>query len=107
MTTFSYRPWTERGALNLNECTIGPVVGGWWQLHFYVRCNDGHEQMFRVPVNPNGSPVEDGPGGRTWGLTRCGPGEWQIAPSINFDPDWHQTPKIVGVPEREPWMRAG
>jgi len=101
-----YRPYAERGALDLNECCIVPGVCGdarGWMLHFYGRTTDGHEQTWRVPVNPSCPHIEDGPLGRTWGLTRCGPGEWQISPSIDFA-DWHHTPKIVGVPDGEPWM---
>ena len=75
-----------------------------------------------VPVNPNGTYVEHGPGGRTWGLTRVGGGRWQVNPSIDVKqgPDapvfapgaearssgtiWHQTPVLVGVPDGEAWQ---
>ena len=106
MSVLTYRPYAERGALDLDECTIAPVATGAgvaWMMHFYVRTTDGDEQTFRVPVNPHGPPVENGPLGRTWGLTRSTPGSWQISPSIDFG-NWHQTPMIVGVPEGEPWI---
>lgn len=102
---FTYRRWEQRGALDLNECTIGPAGPG-WLLTFYGRATDGHEQTYRVPVNPNGPHIENGPLGRTWGLVRCGSGEWQIEPSIDLG-DWHETPKIVGVPDGEPFTLAG
>ena len=90
----------------MNECTVLRVEGPTpsWLMHFYVRTTDGHEQTFRVPVNPNGPHIENGPLGRTWGLQRCGHGEWQVSPSIEFG-NWHETPKIVGVPDDEPWCQ--
>lgn len=101
---FTYRLYAERGALNLNECCILPVKDRGWMLHFYGRATDGHEQTYRVPVNPGGPHIENGPLGRTWGLIRGErPGEWQITPSIDFG-DWHHTPKIVDVPDDEPWV---
>lgn len=100
---FTYRLHAERGALDLNECSIAQVSPSGWLMHFYVQTTDGHEQTFRVPVNPGGPHIENGPLGRTWGLNRCGPGEWQITPSIDFG-NWHHTPKIVGVPDSEPWV---
>lgn len=68
-----------------------------------------------VPVNPDGPYVEVGPSGRrTWGLARVGAGVWQVNPSVDVvgakRPDgtrepslWHQTPRIVGVPDGERW----
>ena len=101
----TYRPTTEIGMLDIDECVI-KAVGNVWLLAFYVRTTEGNEQTFRVPVNPNGAPVEAGPLGRTWGLTRCGAGEWQVLPSIDLG-TWHQTPRIIGVPEGEPWATTG
>ena len=100
-----YRPLAERGALDLDECCIVPGRKGdarGWLLVFYVRTTDGHEQTFRVPVNPGGPHIEDGPLGRTWGLQHAAPGTWQVEPSIDLG-NWHKTPKIVGVPDGEPW----
>jgi len=108
-------------ALQLNECTVrgaGLADGTkYWMLWFCVnRDSDGAMDVFGVPINPNGSFVENGPGGKTWGLTNLGSGQWQVAPSINVlntrDPHpgehpapslWHQTPKVIGVPDGEPW----
>jgi hypothetical protein len=107
---FTYRPNDRLGPLDLNECAIAPIermepgtTKRGWLLVFYGRADDGHEQTYRVPVNPNGPHIENGPLGRTWSLNRCGPGEWQVSPSINLG-DWHYTPKIVGVPDDEPWI---
>lgn len=102
---FSYRLYVERGVIDLNECCIVPVKAPSpaWLMHFHVRTTDGHGQTFRVPVNPNGPSLENGPLGRTWGLTRSAPGKWQISPSIDFG-NWHHTPEIVDVPEGEPWQ---
>lgn len=99
---FTYRPYTQRAALALNECCITAAETG-WMLHFYGRAADGRERTYHAPINPNGTHTDGGPLGRTWGLTRCGAGEWQVSPSIDFG-DWHHTPKIVGVPEGEPWQ---
>lgn len=100
--TLAYRPYAQRGALELDECCIVPVAPSGWLLVFYVRTNEGDERTFRVPVNPGGSHMEHGPLGRTWGLTRVGPGTWQVEPSIDLG-EWHQTPTIVGVPDGELW----
>ena len=109
--------------LAVGECTVRPTRNSagasWWALWFCVlRETDGQPDCFEVPINPNGSYSEAGPGGKTWGLTRSTPGAWQVSPSINVlntrdlhpgaHPSapslWHQTPMIVGVPEGEPWI---
>ena len=111
--------------LVLGECTIhraASASGRWWILWFYVaRETDGRPEDFAIPVNPNGSYVENGPGGRTWGLNRSEAGVWSISPSINVENTdartvhagdhpvpslWHQTPDIVYVPENEPWIHS-
>jgi hypothetical protein len=110
--------------LQLGECTIRPAAElngsrAYYRLWFYVnRDSDGQPDMFSVPLNPNGGWIENGPGGKTWGFNRCGAGEWQVSPSINvlttrdlhpgLHPSvaslWHQTPKVIGAPDGEPWM---
>ena len=126
-----YQPRVSMGDLALGECTIrrARALDGkcWWNLWFYVaRETDGIPERFAVPVNPNGSFTESGPGGRTWGLTRMAAGVWQVAPSIHVLDDagrgailagqprppesrslWHQTPALVGVPEDEAWISGG
>ena len=108
--------------LQLDECTmhraVNPDGTRYWHLWFRVaRKDNGQPDDFCVPMNPNGSFIEAGPGGKTWGLTRSTPGAWQVSPSINVlatkevhpgehpSPSlWHQTPMIVGVPEDVPWI---
>ena len=125
MTALRYRSNVCVSDLGVGECTIhraGDSNGKrWWLLWFRVhRDSDGVEDDFAVPINPNGSFVEDGPGGKTWGLTRD-PGvdacTWHVLPSINVldtraahDGEhplpslWHQTPDIVGTTE-DAWTR--
>ena len=122
-TTLQYRSFVMVEDLALNECTVrrtGNDAGTeWWMLWFYVaRETDGQPEAFAAPVAPGGTYTENGPGGRTWGLTETALGTWQIAPSINvldtreLHPSphptqgslWHQTPAIVGVPNGEAWM---
>jgi hypothetical protein len=90
------------------ECTIRPTSAGaghcWHLVMMVSRASTGEPWRLRAPVNPNAGPSEDGPCGRSWGLMRAGSGEWQISPSIDFGPDWHQTPTITGVPDGEPWQ---
>ena len=109
------------GDLALGECTVRGAHDergrSWWQLWTWVRRQDTGEPFYvAVPINPNGVYVEVGRSGRrTWGLTRAAPGEWQVNPSIDvvgakrpdgtYEPSlWHQTPRIVGVPETERWV---
>jgi len=119
-----YRAHAQVEDLGVNECTIhrasGSTAARWWQLWFRVaRETDGVVEDFAVPVEPNGAYREDGPGGKTWGLSRAGAGVWQISPSIDVKEDsrdahgpnehpgqsaWHQTPAIVDVPEGERWQ---
>lgn len=105
------------------ECTVHRAADSngkrWWLLWFYVRRDDDAVlEDFAVAIEPGGVPREDGPGGRSWGLTDSGGGVWQIAPSINVlgGPSrrviqgpadgsiWHHTPSIVGVPAGERWQ---
>ena len=127
MTTLRYKAGADQDSLGLGECVVRGAckVSGahWWMLWFYVaRDSDGATELFAVPVAPNGTYAEDGPGGRTWGLTRTStPGAWQVSPSIDVwsdednrrkergeprqDPsEWHQTPTIVDVPDGEAWQ---
>ncbi len=122
MSELRYRSFVDVSDLAVGECTIhraGNSTGArWWNLWLRVnRETDGQPDDFLVPVQPNGSFVEAGPGGKTWGLARAELGAWQVSPSINvlgtreLHPGahdapslWHQTPKIVGVPEGEAWI---
>jgi len=125
MTDLNYRSFVLVDDLQVGECTIHAASDGarrWWQLWFYVaRETDGVPEAFVVPVFPNGSYHEDGAGGRTWGFTAAGQGLWQVSPSINVVQDgdakaihagqhptlpslWHQTPRVVGVPDGERWI---
>lgn len=135
MTLLKYQPHARIEDLAIGECTLHRASGAsgarWWQLWFHVlRDSDGQPAMFCVPVSPRGSFADNGPGGRTWGLT-CpqasaeasppGTHDWVISPSIDVkdnqdavagheaDPRpslWHQTPEIVDVPDSEPWARG-
>lgn len=114
--------------LALYECTMhrasNSSAARWWQLWFHVlRDSDGQPELFCVPVQL-GAYTDNGPGGRTWGLTKPtasvyeltpGTSNWMISPSINVLSGgdavagpaptslWHQTPEIVGVPDLELW----
>jgi hypothetical protein len=124
--TLRYRSFVEVEHLALNECTIHRAGDGgsrrWWNLWFYVlRDTDGGPQAFVVPVAPCGVYSENAPGGRTWGLTKVGDGQWQIFPSINVIVNevgghsvvtghaptgrslWHHTPLIEGVSDADTW----
>jgi hypothetical protein len=122
MTTLRYQSKRLVDDLAVGECTMHRASNAagarWWLLWFRVnRETDGQPDDFAVPMNPNGSFIEDGPGGKTWGLTQTTPGVWQVAPSINVintgevhpgdhpAPSlWHQTPTIVDVPDGESWI---
>lgn len=109
--------------LAIGECTVHPCAAAtgarWWLLWFRVEREDnGQPDDFAVPIAPNGSFTEGGPGGRTWGLSPTGGGVWQVSPSINVTAGevvagahpmpsiWHQTPQIGGVPNTERWTGA-
>lgn len=120
MTMLIYKHHAEIEDLAVGECTMhrasGSAAACWWQLWFRVlRETDGQPQNFCVPMNPGGSYIENGPGGKTWGLTipvgsmyPIAPGtkNWRVSPSINVlntgdahngpHPElpslWHQTP---------------
>lgn len=108
----------------------------WWNLWFRVpRETDGQLEDFVVPITLS-APDPNGPGGRSWGVTYAGSSAWQVSPSINvLEQDakrapngevtqlggrrivagthpvgrslWHQTPRIVSVPDGEPWTKGG
>ena len=115
----------EVDSLAVGECTVHRARDNgrrWWQLWFRVeRETDGAPESFVVPIHPRGAFLPSGPGGKTWGLTRVGPGLWQVSPSINVVSDaqgtrthdgphpsarslWHQTPQVSGVPDEERWI---
>ena len=123
MTTLFYRSNVHVDELELGECTMHRAgedgKGTWWLLWFRVlREDNGQPANFAVPMNPGGSWIENGPGGKTWGFARSSPGIWQVSPSINAlasselhpgeHPDqasqWHQTPMVIGVPDGERWI---
>jgi hypothetical protein len=122
-----YRSHARIEELALGECTMhraGTSTARWWLLWVHVaRETDGQSEDIAVPVIPGGQYTENGPGGRTWGLNKTGPGIWTVSPSINVlnDDDarlvvaghaptgqslWHQTPDIVYVPDDEPWTQG-
>jgi hypothetical protein len=123
MSTLRYRSNVCVSDLRVDECTIhraGTADNArWWLLWFCVE-REGVCQLMdaAVPINPNGTYVEAGPGGKTWGLTKTSAGTWQVAPSINVlgtrvahpgdHPTevslWHETPAIVDVPDGETWQ---
>lgn len=122
MTTLRYRSNICVSALQVGQCTVhrcGNSAGArWWLLWFReTREDNGQPADFGVPINPGGAVDPNGPGGKTWALSRSGPGAWQVAPSINVlitgEPhpgahgapsQWHQTPSVVDVPEGEAWI---
>lgn len=125
MSTLRYRSFVDVDDLQLGECTIHACSVGangieFWHVWFHVaRDSDGQPDTFSVPINPNGGWIENGPGGKTWGLMPASPGTWQVSPSINVldtrdvhpgphpSPSlWHQTPLIVDVPPGEAWIRG-
>lgn len=114
--------------LRLDECVVRATrdrAARWWQLWAWVRNEiNGEPGYVAVPVTPGGSYAEVGLSGRrTWGLRRVGAGLWQVAPSIDaktyvdahgrevakITPGarevswWHKTPRLIGVPDSEPW----
>ena len=104
--------------LAVGECTVhraGDASGArWWILWFRGnRDDDGRPDDFCVPINPHGSYLENGPGGRTWGFNAIDIDgvAWMVSPSINVLASravhpgehaevsiWHYTPEVVGVP---------
>jgi hypothetical protein len=73
-----YRSHVAIEDLAPGECTVHAARNSaavrWWNLWFYVpRETDGELEAFVVPVIPNGSYTETGPGGRSWGLARARP----------------------------------
>jgi hypothetical protein len=122
MSTLQYKSNADIDDLVVGTCTMRRVTTSagarYWNLWFCVnRETDGQPDIFVVPINPNGSYIENGLGGKTWGLTATEPGTWQVSPSINvlntreahpgvhvLPSLWHQTPAVVGVPAGEPWI---
>jgi hypothetical protein len=95
--------------LAVGECTVWALsrenerVG--WGLYFLAnRSDNGKPEIFRVPIIVGGGFTESGPCGRSWGFTKIAAGTWQVSPSIHFPGVWHETPRIVGVPDGEPWQ---
>lgn len=119
--TLRYRSFAEIDSLELNECTVHACSDGahrWWNLWFRVaRETDGQPDTFVVPIAP-GKGFSEIDGRKTWGFAARGTvGEWQVSPSINVLETrevhtgahesvgslWHQTPKVVDVPDGERW----
>lgn len=126
MTELRYRSFVEVDELEVGECTIKTCIASgsvrfWHMWGRVLRATDAKPQTFCVPIDPNGGYVENGPGGKTWGLKRSGLNRWQIDPSINvleseqahpgLHPTersiWHQKPALVGVPDLERWQLGG
>jgi len=120
VSILAYRIGCRIGDLALDECTVRHAHDAeghaWWQLWTYVRRADTGQPFYvGVPVNPNGPYLKVGPSGRrTWGLLRASASDWQVSPSIDVVGDllpdgtrgpslWHETPKIVRVPDSERW----
>lgn len=124
----TYRSHTRIEDLRPNECTIHPAADGsgkrWWLLWASVYRDDRAGELIdiAVPVNPGHGYVENGAGGRTWGLANVGGGTWRASPSINVIDEsgarwlhpgvheaapsiWHHTPDIIGVPDDDPWCK--
>ena len=122
--TLRYRSYVPVEDLAIGECTVratGNNAGAaWWQLWFRVlREDNGQPIDVAVPINPNGSFVEAGPGGKTWGITRTDPVSttWIVAPSVNVlhtadlhpgdhpEPSmWHQNVAVDGVSASDLWI---
>lgn len=119
----NYRHHAQIEDLAVGECTVhrasSSSAARWWQLWFLApRDTDAEPEIFCVPVNPKGSYVEAGPGGRTWGLQPSSgvAGVWTVSPSINVLRDgdalagthtqpsiFHQNVQINNVPADELW----
>ena len=122
----TYRPHATIEDLAPGECTMrrtGADGKRWWTLWMNVYREDQPGTLIdiAVPVTPNGTYAENGPGGRTWGLTNNGGGRWAVSPSVDAksrvelvpghaqDPRpsiWHQNPVMVDVPDGEEWQSA-
>jgi hypothetical protein len=104
----TYRRDSSPDDLQPGECVIRKTVDtSVWVLWFCaLRDADGQQELFAVPVNPNGPYLEkeEGVRRRTWGLMKQDASTWQISPSIHFVGIWHHTPKIIGVPSGEAWQ---
>lgn len=116
-----YRSFAEVDDLHVGECTMHRATDGttrWWQLWMRVVDAHGAEDTFVVPMAPRGVYGEID-SRKTWGLASVGGGTWQVSPSINvldtrdvhpgehptLGSLWHETPRIVGVPEGESWTK--
>lgn len=124
-----YRAADSIEDLELGECTVRASAADgrrWWQLWTWVQGVFGEPGYVAVPVTPGGDYAEIGPSGRrTWGLRHVIDNVWQVNPSIDVRAYvdaggrecakdapgarevswWHQTPRLVGVPEGERWTR--
>lgn len=121
-TTLHYAGTVLIDDLTIGECTVHRAANGdgrWWLLWLRVRRDDTGDPIdVAVPINPGGEYIAEGPGGKTWGLQRSDSGTWQVSPSINVLVDqvhpgphdapsmWHQTPRIVDVPDDAPWISS-
>lgn len=114
---FTYKPFAEVDSLAVGEATIhrarSPGAAEWWNLWFWViDAVDGQPMPVAVPIIPDGSFTETGPGGRSWGLSAASDG-WRVTPSVNVLNDgaktvhpgehtvashWHDYVTLVGVP---------
>jgi hypothetical protein len=99
---FRYVKNVFRKDMIAGTCTIRRIGGGLAQLTICYQSKDGEVWRKSLPVRPNG---QHGDPEHAWGLTRSGPGRWQVTPSINLGDDhWHETPTIIDVPEGEEWQ---
>jgi hypothetical protein len=106
---------------SLEDLTVGCAAirsakkdGGvkWWMLWICVATRDSPTDFVAVPVDTLRPYHEDGPHGRTWGLSRAAEGVWVVSPSIDVKESaaagaasvWHENVRLVGVPLSEPWM---
>lgn len=124
-----YVPGADPKELAPGQCTVrssgeAGSAKRWWLLWLCVtRVDDGKPETRHLPVSPRQGPQPHDRGWGTWGLQPIegAPHEWQISPSIamlerfkdeatgqHVDKEiWHQTPKIVGVPDDEMWTQGG
>lgn len=119
------------GDLGVGDCTVRPArsliaTTSYWVLWAYVIDDEGLTyQRVGAPIAPHGKYSEAG-GRKTWGFNLAADGSWQVSPSIHVTPtaiglrdrlvhpeiplrpkatwSWHHTPRVVGVPAKEPWM---
>ena len=88
--------------------TSGLAVGhifrddaGAWHLAFAVQRGVLRRQRHFVDVDPDGCHAD------RWGLTRLGPGVWDVKESIVVPGQIHAFVTLVGVPCPAPWENEG